>query len=74
MLALLVFCGPPTLEMALMRPASINFNPMWPLGQFEFETPGLNDPSKISCTGVKGLFLGWRGGGRGSNDFVSYWN
>jgi hypothetical protein len=47
MLVLLVFCGPPTLEMAVMRPATINFNPMRPLGQFEFETPALKRIDEI---------------------------
>ena len=38
---LLLFCGPPTQDMGLMRPAISKIGHMRPPSQFEFETPGL---------------------------------
>jgi hypothetical protein len=38
---LLLFCGPPTQDMGLMRPAISKIGHMRPPSQFEFETPAL---------------------------------
>ncbi len=43
-----LYCGPQSLSYSKLRPVETFSIQLWPVDGFEFETPGINNPLKMS--------------------------